>query len=196
MLRLLACLLMLSSVLTGCEDDRRRVRTDASRPPPSIDSGRVAFDSGGFDSGRVDSGGFDSGRVDLRDAGPPTTTCIQSDLGSRLGVVSSGTTTGRVSSHSPSCSSGTAGDIGFTWTAPSSGTFTFATEGSDFDTVLEVLDGGSCSGFSLECDDDGGSSATSVATVSLTSGQRVVVIVDGYSSNEGSYTLTISSGGL
>lgn len=178
MLRLCVCLLSLCFVLSGCEDDRRRTRRDTGGPRP--------VDSGGFDSGGFDSGGFD--------AGPVLTGCVQSDLGSRLGTVSTGSTLGRASNHVPSCGTSTdAPDIGFTWTAPSSGTFTFDTNGSDFDTIVEVRDG-SCDGLSLGCDDDGGDSTTSLLSLSLSAGERVVVIVDGYSTNDGNYTLTISNG--
>ena len=76
------------------------------------------------------------------------------------------------------------------WVAPSDGTFTFDTAGSSFDTVLRLY-ADDC-GTELACDDDGGPDLTSSITQSVSAGERLVIVVDAYSSySEGSHSLSI-----
>lgn len=104
-----------------------------------------------------------------------------------------GTTLGRANTASGSCGGDQASDQAFEFTAAQDGNYTFSTDGSDFDTVLYVLDGDQCGGPELMCDDDGGDSTQSRVTVALIEGQAVVVVVDGYSDQSGAFTLTTSS---
>ena len=84
---------------------------------------------------------------------------------------------------------GAASDIAYTWAAPTSGSFTFDTIGSEFDTRLELLDA-SCG--QLARNDDGGGDRTSLITLDLDAGTQVVIVVDGYGTNAGNFVLNIT----
>lgn len=101
----------------------------------------------------------------------------------------SGSTLGRANENVGSCGGDAAPDHAFAFTAPEDGQYTFNTNGSDFDTVLYVLDGAECGAPEIACDDDGGDSVQSELTVPLDAGQTVVVVVDGYSSDSGAFSL-------
>jgi hypothetical protein len=106
----------------------------------------------------------------------------------------SGTTSGS-SFYAGSCrSSSSAPEALYEWIAPGSGTFVIDTAGSDFDTVLYIL-AGSCRGAEIACDDDGAGSLDSRVTVSASGGQSFAIVVDGYNSASGAYTVNISVGG-
>ncbi len=81
-------------------------------------------------------------------------------------------------------------DVSFEWTAPYSGTFVIDTLGSAFDTVLYVRDV-TCTGTQLGCSDDY-SGATSQLSLYFTAGQTVVIVVDGYSTSSGAFSLHIN----
>ena len=93
-----------------------------------------------------------------------------------------------------SCSNGgnRSGERAFGFVAPVSGTFRFDTGGSSVDTVLYVRDG-VCTGPELGCNDDGGTGKASLLELALEQGQRVVVVVDGWSSQGGDFRLQISA---
>ncbi|MCA9562531.1 MAG: CAP domain-containing protein [Myxococcales bacterium] len=78
------------------------------------------------------------------------------------------------------------------WTAPSAGTYRFDTGGSSFDTVLSVYSGCDPSASALQCNDDATNSLTSAVTVSLDAGEGVLLVVDGFGQESGTYTLSIS----
>jgi hypothetical protein len=102
-----------------------------------------------------------------------------------------GSTLGGSSSFVPTCASdSTATEQVWLFTAPTSGQYTF--ESSGFDTVLSALQ--NCDVLSsLNCDDDGGvGSGASLLSLSLTGGEQVVLVVDGYQTTVGAYTLTIT----
>lgn len=100
-----------------------------------------------------------------------------------------GSTLGRANESVGSCGGDSAPDHAFAFTASEDGLYTFDTNGSDFDTVLYVLDGAECGAPELACDDDGGDSLQSELTVPLDAGQTVVVVVDGYNTNSGAFSL-------
>jgi hypothetical protein len=124
-------------------------------------------------------------------AAPACRPCPDRDLGSRLGRVATGTTVGAGNDVSSGCGSGSAEDMTFTWTAPFSGEFMFDTSGSSYDTVLAVRH--SCTGPELVCDDDGGSGRTSLVRMWIAAGTTVLIVIDGFSSAEGSFELHISA---
>ena len=77
------------------------------------------------------------------------------------------------------------------WTAPSSGTVRFATEGSSFDTVMGVYTGYTLSSLTVKAqDDDGGANRTSVCTFSAVAGSTYYICVAGYSSASGTVKLS------
>jgi hypothetical protein len=115
------------------------------------------------------------------------------DLGQALGSpVTTNSTCGRTHDFTPSCSYSTgAPDMSYTWTAPSTGSFTFSTTGSSFDTILDVRRYND--NVSLGCNDDANSTLQSSVTLSLTVGQTLLVVVDGYRTNCGNFRLNISA---
>jgi hypothetical protein len=112
-------------------------------------------------------------------------------LGSAVGTaVAQGNTCGRPNEVTPTCASSTAPEHAYTWTAPSTGTFTFTTAGSTLDSVLQVSD--SATGSVLGCNDDAAADTyQSSVTVNLTAGQSVLIVVDGSRSRCGSFKLNI-----
>jgi hypothetical protein len=125
--------------------------------------------------------------------------CIGSDIGSVTGpAVASGVNAGLGDSLSPSCSAGAGGggeeDV-LSWTAPASGTYTFSTEGSDYDTVLYIME--DCVGEELECNDDEDFSLglyhSVIEDFFVTEGESIAIVVDAYESTEnGTYSLDIT----
>ncbi|MCB9760468.1 MAG: alkaline phosphatase [Alphaproteobacteria bacterium] len=77
----------------------------------------------------------------------------------------------------------------FSWTAPEAGTWTFDTYGSDYDTVLYVLDG--CDGVELGCNDDA-TDYQSELSLTLSAGQDVVVGVGSFAGRSSSGTRVIN----
>jgi hypothetical protein len=81
--------------------------------------------------------------------------------------------------------------VWWTWTAPFSGSVTFSTEGSGFDTLLAVYTGSGVAALtSVASDDDSGSNRTSRATFSAVSGTVYQIAVDGYGGASGSIILS------
>lgn len=116
------------------------------------------------------------------------------DLGVALGSpVATSSTNGRSNDYQPSCiANSSAPDASYTWTAPSTGSYVFSTTGSSFDTILEVR--AYNTGSSLGCNDDSNGTLQSTVGVSLSAGETVIVVVDGYSTSNGAYQLNINSG--
>jgi hypothetical protein len=92
--------------------------------------------------------------------------------------------------------------LGFTWTAPHTGTFRFDTFGSNYDTVLVLRT--ECFGDVLTCNDDSGDDSggelQSSVVADLTDGSRIVVEIAAYGGNvygdgngRGTYVLNISA---
>lgn len=119
--------------------------------------------------------------------------CAESDLGSAVGEVATGTNEGAETDYVIDCGRLDGGaDVSFAWTAPSSGDWTFDTIGSDFDTMLAVFDG-ECVGPTdrLACNDDSEGLLSSV-TVTLDAGQVITVVVAGFDARTGDYVLNIT----
>jgi hypothetical protein len=115
-------------------------------------------------------------------------TCPEYSIGQELAVVGSTGSTG--DTFSSECGS-LKSSISLRWVAPSTGTWTFSTSGSDFDTILSLREA-DCTGTELTCDDDVGSSdLTSVATATLTEGDVVAIVIGGYEGAAGDYELSI-----
>jgi hypothetical protein len=91
-----------------------------------------------------------------------------------------------------SCGSEDVGDRALAFTAPVDGIYSFDTSGSDFDTVLYVLDG-TCGGPELACNDDeaGSFAGHSALTLPLAAGQTVTAIVEGLFGDTGNVSLTV-----
>ncbi|NET40724.1 S8 family serine peptidase [Okeania sp. SIO2B3] len=78
------------------------------------------------------------------------------------------------------------------WTAPSSGSVTIGTDGSDFDTILGIYTGSSVSDLTeVASDDDGGDGLQSQVTFDVVGGTNYQIAVDGYSGSEGNIVLDL-----
>lgn len=119
-------------------------------------------------------------------------TCPDFSLGSESGVT--GSSEGFEGATTSECGDIT-GAVTLRWIAPTAGTWTFTTYGSDFDTILGIYDGG-CEGAELACNDD--YSATlgfyhSEASLALAAGDVVAIYLGGYEGETGDYSLSITS---
>lgn len=116
------------------------------------------------------------------------------DLGVALGSpVVTGHTAGLTNDYQPICvASSAAPDASYTWTALSSGSYTFSTTGSSFDTVLEIRRINTLA--SLGCNDDSNATLQSSVNVGLLAGETVIVVVDGFGTSTGPFQLNITAG--
>ena len=127
----------------------------------------------------------------------PAATCPQLDFGSGLGqLIYAGTTANASNDHSGSCgfSHDSAPELAGTWTAPHDGQFEFTTEGSSFNTLLYIRDGGStCSGAELACNDNHmiGPTWSKTSPITLSSGQTVTIFIDGRHADSGAFRLGV-----
>jgi len=117
--------------------------------------------------------------------------CPMQDLGSAVPQTVNGDTTGFDNNFEPIvCGSNGGPEMTYSFTAPASGTYIFDTIGTSWDTILHVRNG-SCGGAEIACNDDS-SGVQSEVTLSLTAGQTVVIMVDGFSNSaEGPFTLHV-----
>ena len=119
----------------------------------------------------------------------PTT--ISGTSGSTSG--SSAGATVETSEPKPSAQSNSGASVWYKWTAPSSGTATFDTIGSNFDTVLAVYTGTALASLTeVKSDDDNGGNRTSKLTFQATSGTTYRIAVYGYSGKTGTVKLNWS----
>lgn len=80
----------------------------------------------------------------------------------------------------------------WTWTAPSNGSLSVDTIGSDFDTTLGVYTGTSVSGLTTRGgDDDSGGNLTSRLVLQVTAGTSYAIAVDGYGGRSGTIRLNL-----
>ncbi|MFO0552729.1 MAG: hypothetical protein U0271_30335 [Polyangiaceae bacterium] len=112
--------------------------------------------------------------------------CEVLDLPSETTTSVSGSTAGLPNAHTPACANTMGSDVLYVFKVPTSGTYRFSTDGSSYDTILDVL-AESC--MSIGCNDDK-MGPTSQVDVGLVSGQTIYVVVDGFGS--GSYTLSVT----
>lgn len=129
-------------------------------------------------------------QVDALGCGSCTAEC-DGELTAAVPMTIYGTTTGMRDDYAVSCAPAGAPDVVLGFTAPATATYFFDTAGSDFDTVLSLRTGG-CEGSELTCNDDA-RDLTSAITTYLLAGQRVGIVVDGYSGANGSFTLDVRS---
>jgi len=104
-----------------------------------------------------------------------------------------GTTTGAANDFAPSCSTfSTASDKAFALQLPVPvTTLTVDTISSGFDTVLAMRDSQCAAEITGGCNDDGGGSLTSLITLSNVAPGNYAIIVDGYNTNNGAFTLNV-----
>lgn len=89
------------------------------------------------------------------------------------------------------CGGAASNEVVFQWVAPYDGYFIIDTAGSDYDTVLYLLDT-TCDGAEMACSDDIESGATSELVVVADQGQQFLVVVDGSAGATGNAVLNIN----
>lgn len=122
---------------------------------------------------------------------PTPPQCPQTDLGNTVPLTVSGSTTGAQNHQSGSCGGASAAEKTFRYTAPLAGTYSIDTFGSSIDTILYVRNV-TCAGAELACNDDATPDGSSQVSVTLTAGQAVVIVVDGYGTLGGNFQLNIT----
>ncbi|MCX4247025.1 hypothetical protein [Paraliomyxa miuraensis] len=121
-----------------------------------------------------------------------TVECPAGDLGGPLPQTVLGQTLLATDQFEPSCGTPDEPDQALTFTATQDGIYRFDTLGSDFDTVLSVLDG-TCGGPELSCNNDepGTFGGPSALTLPLSTGQSVTAVVEGWLGNAGNFAVSI-----
>ncbi|MCB9592004.1 MAG: hypothetical protein H6719_04665 [Sandaracinaceae bacterium] len=86
-------------------------------------------------------------------------------------------------------------ELAFRWTAPADGTYVFDTIGSGFDTVLYLRAGCAATDMEIGCNDDvSDTDYRSRLMATVTSGQEVLVVVEGFSdANAGDFVVNINA---
>ena len=105
----------------------------------------------------------------------------------------SGTTAGRVHNYRGSCSLNRAPDVVYDFTAPSNGAVCIDTFGSSYDTTLIVQERCGDPTTDVGCNDDTSGLQSQVEIGGIV-GQSYSIIVDGFSTSSGSYTLNVRDG--
>jgi len=101
-----------------------------------------------------------------------------------------GTTTGYIQDYFASCGANAAPDVVYTWVATASGTLTVDLCGSSYDTVVHVHE--NAIGNEIGCNDDFCGLQSTLSGLAVTSGNTYIIIVSGYSSANGAYTIAVS----
>jgi hypothetical protein len=99
-----------------------------------------------------------------------------------------GSTVGAGNDMFPNCGASNASDVAFYFTATSSRTYTFNTIGSNYDTVIALF--ADCGAVNLTCNDDFYGLQSRVQWF-LNAGESVIVVVDGFSTSQGNYVVTV-----
>jgi hypothetical protein len=183
----------------ACQDDIEPGKITQSRVTVTLAQGQLAVIY-------VDGYQMASGSFTLRINGncPQPMADEPRNLGNPLSISVSGSTVcGSFLAGGAVCGEGgdNAPDATFLYSAPADGTYTIDTIGSDFDTLLSVRGSTcsgqpplcSCTGPQLACNDDivPSSNKQSRVSLSLFTGQLVLIAVDGFESASGNFTLNI-----
>ena len=104
-----------------------------------------------------------------------------------------GSTASSLHDYSGSCRANTAPDIVYAFTPPSSGSVCIDSFGSDYDTLVYAQTTCGDEDTDVGCDDDT-SGLQSQIEIGGVGGQTYYIVVDGYSSASGNYTLNIRDG--
>ena len=105
--------------------------------------------------------------------------------------VATGSTTGTTDDISGSCGSSGGVDTSYSWTPPISGAYCLDTFGSDYDTVLLVMEG-ACGEREIACNDDARGLQSSVTLRGLEAGAVYTLVVSGFRGRSGNFRLNIT----
>jgi subtilisin family serine protease len=146
---------------------------------------------------RIAVDGFSSitGAIQLNIAPPPPP---NDNFANRIGLTGSianatGTNTGATGELGEPAQSGQINSAWWSWTAPTTGNYTFDTIGSGSDTYLSLFTGTNLPSLALvAADDDGGGNYTSRIIQSVTAGTTYQIAVDGWENRTGPINLNIA----
>ncbi|HHO53620.1 MAG TPA: hypothetical protein ENK18_22800 [Deltaproteobacteria bacterium] len=160
---------------------------DCDETDPYINAGMLEECSDGIDqncNGQIDCDDSDCG-IDPSCLAP----CADLSLDSLAPTSFSGSTIGQGNDLTPqTCASSSAPEVVLQWVAPAAGTYRINTQGSSFDTVLYAYH--TCGGPEIACNDDYYGLQSRI-TLNLAAGEIVLIVVDGYSTSSGSFSLNI-----
>lgn len=123
--------------------------------------------------------------------GEPPLACVEAVLDPPLGSgVATIDTAPAGDDTSGSCGGDGSPDAAYQWDVPYDGFFVLDTQGSDFDTLLYLLD--DCGGNEIACSDNAQGSVSSQVVAPFSMGDRVVVVVDGNAGENGQAVLNIN----
>jgi subtilisin family serine protease len=167
-------------------------------PPPAACGDGADNDGDGLTDYPSDPGCSSSSDTDETNAGAcvgPANNCFATPTSvAAAGQTISQSTTGATAESGEPAPCGSIGStVWFTWTPSASGTATFETVGSGYDTVLAVYTGSSLTGLTSHgCNDDIASgNLQSRVSFSVTAGTTYSVQAGGYSGATGSLTLRV-----
>ncbi|MDT9177007.1 MAG: S8 family serine peptidase [Limnospira sp. PMC 1291.21] len=131
--------------------------------------------------------------LSLATASPANDNLANSIALSGASVSTTGTNINATQQSGEPSHAGTGGSsVWWNWTAPSSGTATINTNGSDFDTVLGVYTGSSISGLTeIASDDNSGFGLQSQVTFNAVGGTNYKIAVDGFNGAQGNINLDL-----
>jgi len=146
----------------------------------------------------VDGYGSARGPIALNIGPPPPANDNFADRIALTGATATttGTNSGATGELSEPAQSGPINSSWWSWTAPSTGTFTIDTRGSGSDTYLSLFTGSNLPTLALveANDDEPGHGLTSRITRSFTAGTTYQIAVDGWSSTRGPIRLSVTPG--
>jgi hypothetical protein len=188
----------------GCNDDATGCAassssTHASRLTATVTAGQTYFIF--VDGYQGASGNFSLSVAAPGTTPPPPTPCGSPTVVPPAGGVFTGTTSGTSTLTGTCAATSPAPEKVFQWTPATSGTATIqtcSTSGTNFDTVLYMRTG-TCQGTQAACNDDTSGCSTGAGQglgsrirPNVTAGQTYFIVVDGYASSEGNFTLSIT----
>jgi len=146
---------------------------------------------------RIAVDGFNSntGAIQLNIAPPPP---ANDNFANRIALTgattnATGSNRGATPEVGEPAQSGLINSVWWTWTAPTTGNYTFDTIGSGYDTYLSLFTGTNLPSLALVANnDDGGPNNTSRITQSVTAGTVYQIAVDGWSNRTGPINLNIA----
>jgi hypothetical protein len=162
----------------GCSAPEEPAQSASTATAVEADAGAGTADAAAADAARPPEHAADSG------------VCTPMSLDGALPLDVEIDTRGKASAREASCGGTDAPEVALSFTAPSTGTFSFTTEGSRFNTVLYALDG-DCAGPELGCNDDRAGLASALE-LDLEAGQSVVLVIDGFEGQAGRAHLRLS----
>jgi subtilisin family serine protease len=147
---------------------------------------------------RIAVDGFNSntGAIQLNIAPPPP---ANDNFANRIALTgatanATGSNRGATGEVGEPAQNGQINSVWWTWTAPTTGNYTFDTLGSGYDTYLSLFTGTNLPSLALvAANDDGGPNNTSRITQSVTAGTVYQIAVDGWSNRTGPINLNIAS---